>query len=158
MGKKKKTAQVIIVVWNQGGVTVVVRRAERTGERSEKWSIFGSTPALLMLRRCSQRSETTSQQQELSLHPPQPPAPSSGLSLPVSVPLLRATQKACWGGGGRRWDGSRERHGILMGMERVREERRWWGWMEEAHTQTCTCTRVRQHHCGGLFIWMIALN
>lgn len=38
---------------------MVVMGAKRAGERSEKWSIFGSTPALLMLRRCSQRSETT---------------------------------------------------------------------------------------------------
>lgn len=40
-------------------VTVAVRGAKRAGKRSEKWSIFGSTPALLMLRRCSQRSQTT---------------------------------------------------------------------------------------------------
>lgn len=40
-------------------VTLVVMGAKRAGEGSEKWSIFGSTPALLMLRRCSQRSKTT---------------------------------------------------------------------------------------------------
>lgn len=34
-------------------VTVLVMGAKRAGERSEKWSIFGSTAALLMLRRCS---------------------------------------------------------------------------------------------------------
>lgn len=36
----------------------MVEGAKRTGERSEKWSAFGSTPDLLMLRTCSQRSET----------------------------------------------------------------------------------------------------
>lgn len=48
-------------------------------------------------------------------------------SLLASVPLLSATQKACWGDS--KVDGSRELHGILMVVERAREEGRWSGWM-----------------------------
>lgn len=36
----------------------IVGKAKRTGKRSAKWSAFGSTPDRLMLRSCSQRSET----------------------------------------------------------------------------------------------------
>lgn len=71
-------------------VIVVVMGAKRAGKRSEKWSIFGSTPALLMLRRCSQRSKTTGED-------PPPLAPitnASSHSLPETVALFCATQKA----------------------------------------------------------------
>lgn len=148
-GMGKETQHVIVLGWNRGSWWWFWG-AERTEERSEKWSVFGSTSTLLMLRRCSQRSETTSQQQELfsSTHPLLPPSGSlSQTQYLFSVPH----KSLVWGRGGRLY-GSRERHGILMGVERVREDRRWWGWMEQAHTQTCTYTQVQQHHCRGLFI------
>ena len=50
-------------------VTVAVVGAKRPGERSEKWSLFGSTPALLMLRRCSQRSQQRQQIPPIPLTP-----------------------------------------------------------------------------------------
>lgn len=46
----QSSTQVIVAGSNQGGVRVLVGGAKRTGERSEKWSVFGSTPALLMFK------------------------------------------------------------------------------------------------------------
>lgn len=165
VNRMQSSAQVIVAGSNQGGVRVVVGGLRGQG-RGVKSGAFLEAPRLSWcLRRCFQGSETTSQQQEQQeLHPPthlhyhHRHLPS--ISLPQHlfwVPHKRLVVR--WGEWGHsRLDGSRERHGILMGVERAGEERRWWGWMEGAHTQAHTYTQVQQHHCRGLFIWMIALN
>lgn len=105
--------------WDRGGVRGAASGVKRRGRGVKSGAHLEAPIALLMLRTCSQRSETTSL--------PLPHNPSPSLSL---TPGLYPTQKACGGGGGgvSRVDGSRERHGILMVVERVREEWMWWGW------------------------------
>lgn len=110
--------------WNWGRVRVLVWGLRGQESRVKSGALLEAPPALLMLRRCSQRSETTSQQQALAL----PPHPTPSLSPSLSASSLWRT-KGLLGGRDSRVDGSREQHGILMVVERVREERRCRGWM-----------------------------
>lgn len=127
-----------------------VGEAKRTGERSEKWSVFGSAPALLTIKEVLpgvRDDQSTAGAAGPALSPATATVTSSLCHTKGS--LWRRLWRRWWRWWGVFWMGSRERHGILMGVERAGEEVRWWGWMEEART----APRVRRrHHCRGLFI------
>lgn len=81
--------------WNWGRVRVLVWGLRGQESRVKSGALLEAPPALLMLRRCSQRSETTSQQQALAL----PPHPTPSLSPSLSASSLWRT-KGLLGGGG----------------------------------------------------------
>lgn len=110
-------------------------RRRGTGERSEKWSVFGSALALLTIKEVLpgvQDDQSTAGAAGHALSPTTATVTSSLCQTKGSLWQRRRCNE------GRRGaevlDGSRERHGILMGVERAGEEARWWGWMEETRT------------------------